>query len=140
MLPFTLEIQDENEQCVAKIQRGWTFWLSKITISDPSEKVLGYIRQKMTWFKPTFTIVNDKEEQVGQINGDWKAWNFTITDAGGSEIGSINKKWAGALKELFTTADKYYVSINPAYKEDNNKVIILATAITIDMVLKESTR
>ena len=41
-------------------------------------------------------------------------------------------------KEFFTTADKYNVSINPSYAEDTNKINIVATAIIIDMVLKES--
>ena len=39
---------------------------------------------------------------------------------------------------LGTIADKYNVSIDPNYAENNNKVAIVATAITIDMVLKES--
>ncbi len=44
----------------------------------------------------------------------------------------------GLLKEAFTTADKYVVSIVPEYAEDTRKMAIVATAITIDMVLKES--
>jgi hypothetical protein len=53
-------------------------------------------------------------------------------------IGTINKKWAGVAKELFTTADKYKVNIDPAYKEDYRKVAIIVAAITVDMVLKGS--
>ncbi|RZL40569.1 MAG: scramblase, partial [Pedobacter sp.] len=77
-------------------------------------------------------------ENIAQITGDWKAWNFDIKNPAGQEMGKISKKWAGAMKEIFTTADKYNVSIDPSYAENNNKVAIVATAITIDMVLKES--
>ena len=60
-------------------------------------------------------------------------------DANKNQIGTITKKWAGAVKELFTTADKYNVAIDPNFSTDiNNKIAILASAITIDMVLKES--
>jgi len=138
MLPFTLEIQDIDEKCVAQVSRGWTFWMSKIKITDSEGIVIGYIKQKFAFLKPTFKIFNANQEEIGQIAGDWKAWNFTIKNATGESIGTINKKWAGAVKEIFTTADKYYVSIDPSYNEDLNKVIILSTAITIDMVLKES--
>ncbi len=138
MLPFTLEIQDINQKTLVTIKRGWTFWLSKIKILGPDENVIGFIKQKFAWLKPTFTILDAQNEQIGQITGDWKAWNFNITDKNGQEIGKINKKWAGALKEVFTSADKYYVTIDPAYAEDINKINILSTAITIDMVLKES--
>ncbi|MEJ0033396.1 MAG: hypothetical protein WDO15_25040 [Bacteroidota bacterium] len=45
---------------------------------------------------------------------------------------------AGAVKEIFTTADKYVVSLDPSYSNMMNKIIVLSSAITIDMVLKES--
>ena len=138
MLPFLLEIKNINDEVEATISRGWTFWMSKITIKDPQGVVLGTIKQKFKFFKPTFKIFNPSEVLVAEITGDWKAWNFTIKDPKGTQIGAISKKWAGALKELFTSADKYNVTINPDYADKDSKVAILAGAITIDMVLKES--
>ena len=138
MQPFLLEIRDANGNVAVQIRRGWTFWMSKINITDGTDQPLGYFQQKFKLFKPTFLIFNSKDEKVAEITGVWKAWNFKIVSSDGSEIGTINKKWAGILKEAFTTADKYYVSVNKEYAEDNNKVVILSAAITIDMVMKES--
>jgi hypothetical protein len=42
------------------------------------------------------------------------------------------------MQEIFTSADKYNVNINTDFSSMENKVAILAGAITIDMVLKES--
>lgn len=137
MFPFTLEIIDNNDEVLVTIKRGWTFWMSKITIWDAQGNVSGFIKQKFKLLKPRFQILNAEGEQIAEINGDWKAWNFGISDTNGRAIGFINKKWAGVAKELFTSADKYHVSIIPDYAEDQNKVNIVATAITIDMVLKE---
>jgi uncharacterized protein YxjI len=139
MMPFQLEITDTNNELQATISRGWTFWMSKIVVTDPNGTEIGHIKQKFKFFKPTF-LINDPAsgENIAQITGDWKAWNFTITNPNGIEMGKISKKWAGAVKEIFTSADKYNVSINPDYAENNRKVAIVATAITIDMVLKES--
>lgn len=139
MMPFQLEITDANDQLQATISRGWTFWMSKIVVTDPNGAEIGHIKQKFKFFKPTF-LINDPAsgENIAQITGDWKAWNFTITNPAGAEMGKISKKWAGAMKEIFTSADKYNVSIDPTYAENNKKVAIVATAITIDMVLKES--
>lgn len=139
MMPFQLEITDVNNQLQATISRGWTFWMSKIVVTDPNGAEIGHIKQKFKFFKPTF-LINDPAsgENIAQIAGDWKAWNFTITNPAGAEMGKISKKWAGAVKEIFTSADKYNVSIDPSYAENNRKVAIVAAAITIDMVLKES--
>jgi uncharacterized protein YxjI len=138
MLPFLLEIRNANDGLEASISRGWTFFLSKIVIQDAQGNVIGSVKQKFTFLKPSFKISDSGEQVVAEISGDWKAWNFTIKDTSGLVIGSINKKWAGAMKELFTSADKYNVSIDPSYAEHENKIVILAAAITIDMVMKES--
>ena len=105
---------------------------------DGNGTTTGYIRQKFRLLKPRFLIYDNNEICVAEIKGDWKAWNFSITDLSGNELGQINKKWAGLAKEMFTTADKYHVSIVPSNVEDRNKINIVVTAITIDMVLKES--
>jgi uncharacterized protein YxjI len=138
MMPFKLEIKDGNGTLLASISRGWTFFMSKIQILSGDEMVIGTVQQKFKLFKPTFKIFNHEAQQIAEIKGDWKAWNFVITDASGAQIGTISKKWAGALQEVFTTADKYHVNIDPAYSNKMNKIAIISAAITIDMVLKES--
>lgn len=138
MMPFHLEITDVNGVVQAEIRRGWTFWMSKILVTDANGAEIGLLRQKFKFFKPGFVIVDPSSNVlIAEIKGDWKAWNFTITTPEGNEMGKISKKWAGVLKEVFTTADKYNVSIDPAYAETNKKVAIVATAITIDLIMKE---
>jgi uncharacterized protein YxjI len=138
MLPFLLEIKDINDNVQATISRGWTFFLSKITVTNAEGSVVGIIRQKFKLFKPTFKIYSASEELLAEISGDWTAWNFTIQDPSNSQIGTITKKWAGAMQEIFTSADKYQVHLNSDFSSMENKIAILAGAITIDMVLKES--
>ena len=138
MFPFHLAVTDTNGKVLASIHRGWTFWLSRITIKDGNENVSGYIKQKFRLLKPRFQIFDVNDMLIAEIRGDWKAWNFAIMDRNDIQIGAINKKWAGIAKEFFTSADKYHVSIEPQYAEDRNKMNIVVTAITIDMVLKES--
>lgn len=138
MLPFLLEITNIDGRVQASVSRGWTFWMSKIVISDANGQALGTIAQKFKLFKPSFKIYDNAGILVGSISGDWAAWNFKISDSKENQIGTISKKWAGAMKEVFTSADKYNVVINEDYADKKNKLIILAGAITIDMVLKEA--
>lgn len=106
MLPFHLEITDLSGDVLVTIKRGWTFWMSKISLFDAEDQPLGYIKQKFKFLKPSFTISNASNEVIATIAGDWKGWSFLITDNSNNEIGTINKKWNGILKEAFTTADK----------------------------------
>ncbi|MDD2386174.1 MAG: phospholipid scramblase-related protein [Bacteroidales bacterium] len=138
MLPFHLEIKDANEVLQASISRGWTFWLPKISIKDSNAMQIAIVEQKLAFMKPTFNIFNNNHILIGVITGDWKAWNFTMFDANKNQIGIVTKKWAGVAKEFFTTADKYNVSLTTDLAKPEDKIAILASAITIDMVLKES--
>lgn len=138
MLPFQLGIVNRNNELEASISRGWTFFMSKIIIQDALGSTIGTIQQKFKFFKPTFKIFNSSEVLIAEITGDWKAWNFTIKDPSNVQIGSISKKWAGAMQEIFTSADKYNVKIDSKYSNKEHKMAILSGAITIDMVLKES--
>jgi uncharacterized protein YxjI len=137
ILPFTFFIVDENHETLITIKRGWTFLVSRIVISDKNGEVLGYIKQKFQFVKPRFKIYDADRKLVAEINGDWKAWNFVITDKHHIRIGAIDKEWHGIKRELFTTYDKYHVSVLPAISQLDKKLII-ATAVTIERILKES--
>ncbi|MBC7449204.1 MAG: scramblase [Hymenobacteraceae bacterium] len=138
MMPFTLSLTAPTGETLLEIKRGWTFWMAKIVITDPTGAAIGHIHRKWTLLKPSFHILDAEHGKIAEISGDWKAWNFRITDAQGAPIGTISKKWNGMMKEAFTSADKYIVSVDAALRENTQKVAILAAAITIDMVLKES--
>ena len=96
-----------------------------------------HFKQKFTLLKPKFTLVDNLGQEIATIKGDWKAWNFEITDAAGQKIGTIDKKWNGMAKELFTTADKYAVNIDPSVTDENTRIAVASVAAAIDMILKE---
>ncbi len=138
MMPFKLEIINMEGEVQATISRGWTFFMSKISVNGPEGDLYGTITQKFQLLKPKFVLADENGNKIAEIKGDWKAWNFSITDANEKSIGTISKKWNGLGKELFTSADKYNVSIDEAVVENRNKIVIVSGAITIDMILKES--
>jgi uncharacterized protein YxjI len=136
--PFRLDILDAEGNALAAVRRGWAFFMSKIEVLDFQGSVIARINQRFKFFKPTFHILDPRGFAIASITGDWKAWNFAITGGDGGQIGTITKKWAGILKETFTTADKYVVSIKPGVEVDAKKIAVIAAALTIDMVFKES--
>ena len=51
----------------------------------------------------------------------------------GEEIGRVTKKWSGIGKELFTDADTFQVQVNTSKADKDFPILILATAIAIDL-------
>ncbi|MBL7912063.1 MAG: scramblase [Bacteroidia bacterium] len=136
-LPFLLEIKDSENTLQAVISRGWTFGMSNIKILDKNNTEMGTIKRKFS-LKPTFMISDFQGNAIAQIIGDYYAWDFEIKDLSGKIIGTINKKWTGFAKELFSSADKYIVKIDPNYSDKVGRILILSSAITIDMILKNN--
>ena len=137
ILPFKFHIVDEHQKTLVTIYRGWSLWMTRILIEDENAQPIGYIKQKFKLVSPKFKIFDKDRKLVAEINGDWKAWNFTIIDRHHIKIGEVNKQWNGIRRELFTTTDKFHVHIDPGPGKVIDKRLVVGTAVTIDMMLKE---
>lgn len=137
MLPFELNILNADGRRIAQLKRGLTLFMSSVHIYNGNGQSIGSFKQKFTLMKPKFVLVNNMGEVLATIKGDWKAWNFTIQDTNNQSIGTVDKKWNGLGKELFTTADKYVVNISPSVTDENQRIAITSVAAALDMVLKE---
>ena len=65
-------------------------------------------------------------------------WTFCV-NRNGKEIGKIQKKFSGLLKELFTDSDNFGVYF-PKEMSINEKCLIFASTFLIDMVYFENNK
>ncbi|MBJ7509274.1 MAG: scramblase, partial [Ilumatobacteraceae bacterium] len=70
---------------------------------------------------------------------NWRAWNFRIEDASGTEVARITKKFEGIAKTLFTTADNYVLNIHRPLEQPLISLVV-AAALSIDTALKQDAR
>lgn len=135
---FVYEGDDPEDEgrLLFSIQRGFTFFRSKVDICDRQGNILGWFKTKIFSLGGAFSVFDPSGTVVAAVKGDWKGWNFRFLDSVGSEIGRISKKWSGLGKELFTSADNYILSLNeepgPA-----KAVLLLAAALAVDTIYKE---
>ncbi|MBN1231757.1 MAG: RNAase [Candidatus Coatesbacteria bacterium] len=141
MLPFTVWFSEMDERKLFFIKRGFTIFMSKITVHDEDGRLLGSFKQKFALLKFKFEVYDASSSLVANLLGDWKGWDFKLVDKSGNEFLKITKKWAGLGRELFTSADNYIIAFNETRKFTlDEKKLFLSAAITVDMVLKESNR
>lgn len=135
---FVYEVKEgeDEAECLFSIHRGLTLLRSKIVVKDGDGHMIGWLRRKLLTIGHSFDVFDADGNQVAQVKGDWKGWNFRFLDASENEIGTITKKWAGLGKELFTTADNYMIALNSRPSPDNAR-LLLAAGLSIDIVFKE---
>jgi uncharacterized protein YxjI len=138
LLPTTLNIYEREDQPpVISIHRPATFFRSKVKVTDGNGQSLGYFKNKLFSLGGGFFVFDARDQQVAEVKGDWKGWNFKFLGQGGREIGTVTKKWAGIGKELFTSADNYIIALNDAGGDSNAAALLLAAGLAIDIVYKE---
>ena len=139
-LTHTLGVYDQTGNKVLKLTRPRKVFKSRLEVEDGTGRKVGEIVQKNMFGKINFDFVASDGRTVGHIKAEnWRAWNFAIVDETDHEIGRITKKFVGALKGMFTTADNYLVEIQPSVSGDL-RLFALAAAAGVDTALKQDER
>ena len=127
---------EDESRLLFSIKRGVSLLRARVKICDRAGNALGTMQSKIMSIGGAFTVYDTMNNEVASIKGDWKGWNFKVSDRAGIEIGTITKKWAGIGKELFTSADNYIISLDRAAGAETVRMI-LAACLAIDVVYKE---
>ncbi len=138
MTPFNIEIRTPEGEVLLSVTRGISIFLSKVSVFDGDKKYLGGFKQKLFSIGGAFNVLDANENIVCSLKGKWTGWDFKFLTNNDQELAHVSKKWAGAGKELFTSADNYMLNIMEEVPENSNtRKLILAAVMCIDMVLKE---
>jgi uncharacterized protein YxjI len=137
-LTHRLEVHDATGP-VLVLTRPAKIVRSRVVVSRPDGAPIGEIVQANVFGKIRFDLVSDGR-LVGAIQAEnWRAWNFAIVDAAGTEVARITKNWEGLARTLFTTADRYVVLVHYRLPEPLASMVI-ASALTVDTALKQDDR
>ena len=135
-LTHRLSVYDVSGTKVVQLVRPAKFMKSTVEVSDGSGNAVGKIVQQNIVGKKRFGL-EAGGSSVGSIDAEnWRAWDFAIHDTTGREVGRITKKWAGILKEGFTTADNYILNVS-APVSPTLRLLMVASAAGVDIALKQ---
>ena len=134
-----LEVADSAGTVVLRLTRPAKVFKSTVVVEDPIGRELGRIVQRNVIGKINFALESGGQE-LGAIKAEnWRAWNFRIEDATGTEVARITKTWEGLAKTMFTTADNYVVQIHSRLAQPLLSLVV-AAALSIDTALKQDDR
>lgn len=103
-------------------------------VRRPDGQPVGAIRAERT--TRHYALLDAEDRRVGAITGDLPLRRFTATDDQGKHVAVVNKKWAGLVVEMLTTADRYTVEIADPVSEPLRTLVVLS-AVVLDLTLHE---
>lgn len=137
MTPFDIQVRTPDGGQIVRITRGISVFLSKVSVLDENDLLIGGFQQKFFSVGGVFSVLDAEDNPICQLKGKWTGWDFKFM-AGETELAHVSKKWAGIGKEMFTSADNYVLEISEDVPADSAaRLLILAAVMCIDMVLKE---
>ncbi len=134
-----LEVRDLSGRPQLLVTRPAKLLKSKVIVERPGVGEIGRLVQLNAIGKIRFGLMQG-DRQVGEMRAEnWRAWDFSIVDASGTEVARIQKTFEGLARTLFTTADNYVVRIHRQL-EDPLLSLVVASALTVDTALKQDSR
>src|SRR3954451_5747052 len=138
-LTHKLQVVDMQGNVLLALTRPAKVMKSKIIVQDGQGRELGTVVQQNMIGKINFSLESGGQT-LGSINAEnWRAWNFSIRDAAGTEIARITKTWEGLVTTMFTTADNYVVQLHTDLPEPLRSMVV-ASALCVDTALKQDQR
>ncbi len=121
------------------ITRPAKIFKSRVIVQDAMGAEVGQIIQRNVFGKIRFGFEVGGQDIGGIFAENWRAWNFSIKDAQGTEVARVTKTFEGLLKTAFTTADNYVLHVHQQLP-DPLRQMVYASAVTIDTALKQDAR
>ncbi|MBX9623182.1 MAG: hypothetical protein K2X82_05155 [Gemmataceae bacterium] len=145
LMPTRVEVREKpDDALVFTIRRGAYIFKTRVEVHDAQGELVGSFKSKFFTISGGFHIYDKDGRHFAEIKGKWLGWDYRLVTPDGSlEMGRVSKKLGamGLVKEFFTSADTYAVSINPEMEEEPlAKMLILAAALAIDTIYKEESR
>lgn len=134
------EIIDRSGGVVMKITRPRKWFKSRVHVYDGWDRPVGQVVQQNVFGKIRFEIITVDGQVVARLLAEnWRAWDFRVEVPGGAEIARITKTWEGYARTYLTSADHYVVRVHQPLG-DPLRMLVMATALTVDVALKQDPR
>lgn len=127
---FDILFFDPNRQQVLRAHHPFRFFMQRLEVFDATGRFLGALQQRFSLFR-RFDVENESGQVVLEMKAPLlKVWTFPFF-RGEAEVGRIEKKWSGLLKEAFTDADNFKVTFGTL--TGTERWLLLAAALFVDL-------
>jgi uncharacterized protein YxjI len=139
LMPTKVEIREEPDgSLVFYLRKPVSLFKERVEVYDARGQMIGYFKSKLFSFGGGFYVYDANDNQFAEVKGKWTGWDFSFVTPEGDLLGKVTKKFAGVLKEMFTSADNYLVTIDDSVADQPAaKMLLLGAALAIDMVYYE---
>jgi len=146
LMPTTVEVREPpDDSLVFTLRRGWYIFKSTVEVRDSNGQLVGTFRSKFLTISGGFHVYDKDGKYFAHVKGSMFGFNYRfLTEDGSVELGRVAKKlggMAGLGKELFFSADNYFLEVSPELTEQPMaKMLLLAATLAVDIIYKSESK
>jgi uncharacterized protein YxjI len=130
---------------VFTLARGWYIFRSRVEVRDAQGELVGYFKSKFFTISGGFHVYDKDNKHFAHVKGRLFGFDYRfLTEDGTVELGRVSKVLggvAGVAREMFFSADNYFLAINPDLAEQPMaKMLLLAATLAVDLIYKSESR
>jgi uncharacterized protein YxjI len=134
------DVVDASGAVLMRITRPRKWFRTTVNVFDGRNQFIGSIRQQNVFGKIRFALQGPTGDVIGWLSAEnWRAWDFAIQQPSGLEVARVTKSWEGWVRTFATNADHYVVRVHHRLG-DPLRMLVFATALSIDLALKQDAR
>jgi uncharacterized protein YxjI len=131
--PFAIDVVNRAGEKLLRIERPFRFYFHTAQIFDGSGRLIGTLERHFSIPRRLYSVLSSNGAKLFDLFGPLlHPWTFNIQE-NGRELGMIQKKWSGLLKEGFSDADNFGVTF-PRDWPVEKKTLALGAVFLIDFV------
>jgi len=138
--PFHVLVTDiASGQALLELRRPFRFIFHRLDVFAATGAPLGAIQKRWSWLRRIYDVESANGQTVAQLFGPLlRPWTFEIR-VGDRVLGTVQKKWSGLGKEMFTDADNFGVDLS-GVTDPRMKLLVFAAVVLIDIVHFEKSK
>lgn len=131
--PFEIHFFDNARNLALRAVHPFRFFFQRLEVFTADGRALGAIQQRWAFFSKRFDVESGNGQVTLTVSSPlWKPWTFAF-QRNGQEVARVEKKWGGVLREAFTDADRFRVLFSSPQLAPDERSLILASALFIDL-------
>ncbi len=130
---FEIHFFDNARNLVLRAVHPFRFLFQRLEVATADARPLGVVQQRFAIFSKKFDVTDASGRLLLSVSSPlWRPWTFAF-ERDGRELARVEKKWSGMLREVFTDADRFRVAFESVELSLDERSLVLAAAIFIDL-------
>jgi hypothetical protein len=125
---------DADRQLIARTILPFRLLFRRMDVVDAAGGNIGCLQRRFSLTSTYYSVHDARGARIMEMKRPWfRFWKFTVS-VQGRELALIEKKWSGALRELFTNEDFFKVTFSRELTGNSNRMLVLLGALIVDLV------